>query len=74
MHERTRLDKEEKETTAKLLHLQTQRRFLDGRAWDILVRGLKTMDELDEVEEKERQEKEDSERASHEAAITIPSR
>jgi hypothetical protein len=72
LRERTRLDEEEKETTAKLLHLQTQRRFLDGRAWDMLVRGLKTMDELDEAEEKERQEKENSERASREAAVTVP--
>ena len=70
--EELRLQQETEETTAKLLRLQKQQKSFRKRAWEMLRRGLKTMDELDEAEEKERQEKENSERASREAATTVP--
>jgi hypothetical protein len=72
LREEQRLDAEEEATTAKLLRLQRQRKFLRKRAREMLRRGLKTMDELDEAEEKERQEKENSERVGREAAATAP--
>jgi hypothetical protein len=40
LRERSRIEVEETETTAKLLRLQKQRRFLDSRAMDMLKRGL----------------------------------
>ena len=54
------------------MRLQKQQKSFRKRAWEMLRRGLKTMDELDEAEEKERQEKENSERASCEAVAALP--
>ena len=56
LREQDRLDAEEEATTAKLLRLQQQKKFLRARAHKMLTRGLKTLDELDSVEERERQE------------------
>ena len=56
LREQERLDKEEEETTSKLLRLQRQKRFLRQRASEMLRRGLNSLDELDAAEEKERLE------------------
>ena len=67
LREQERLDREEEETTTKLLRLQKHKKFLRKRAGEMLRRGLKTMDELDEAEEKERKDKEEAERRELEA-------
>ena len=55
------MDREEEESTTKLLCLQKYKKFLQKRAGEMLHHSLKTIDELDEVEEKERKDKEEVE-------------
>ena len=65
LREQDRLDREEEETTSKLLRLQKQKKFLRQRATQMVQRGLKTLDELDEVEEKEKREAARQKEAEH---------
>ncbi|OBT40809.1 hypothetical protein VE00_08918 [Pseudogymnoascus sp. WSF 3629] len=68
--EEERLDREEEETLAKLLHLRKQKRLIRTRGKDMLRRGLKTLDELDAAEEADRVA---AEKQAEEAASAQPS-
>ena len=72
LREQERLDKEEEETTSKLLRLQRQKRFLRQRASEMLRRGLNSLDELDAAEEKERLESSARELAQQPADTSSP--
>jgi hypothetical protein len=73
LREQERLDREEEETTTKLLRLQRHKKFLRQRAAEMLRRGLKTLDELDEAEEKEKKDREEVEQREREAPVAAPS-